>query len=96
VRAIVLPQQNSPDGYAAPYVAGPPNYSLTGLWWIPEFIPKPYRDPKDNFAKRWMIHAGRPRYVAKNAKIHPAVYERMKLVPGYNPPNLPGPPPPGP
>jgi hypothetical protein len=60
----------------------------------PEFIPKPYRDPRANFEKRWMIHAGRHRYVAKDAKIHPAVYERMKLVPGYNPPNLPGPPPP--
>jgi hypothetical protein len=60
----------------------------------PEFIPKPYRDPRANFEKRWMIHAGRHRYVAKDAKIHPAVYERMKLVPGYDPPNLPGPPPP--
>jgi hypothetical protein len=36
-----------------------------------------------------MIHAGRPRYVAANAKIHPAVFEREKLVPGYKPPNLP-------
>ncbi len=95
MRAIVLPQQSSPD-YAAPNVAGPPNYSLTGWWWIPEFIPKPYRDPRANFEKRWMIHAGRPRYVAKDARIHPAVYERMKLVPGYDPPNLPGPPPPTP
>jgi uncharacterized protein (DUF2235 family) len=95
MRAIVVPQQNSPD-YAAPDVAGPPNYSLTGWWWIPEFIPKPYRDPKAHFEKRWMIHAGRHRCVAKDAKIHPAVYERMKLVPGYNPPNLPGPPPPTP
>jgi uncharacterized protein (DUF2235 family) len=95
IRAIVLPQQSSPD-YAAPYVADPANESLTGWWWIPEFIPKPYRDPKANFEKRWMIHAGRHRCVAKDAKIHPAVYERMKLVPGYNPPNLPGPPPPTP
>jgi uncharacterized protein (DUF2235 family) len=95
IRAIVLPQQSSPD-YAAPYAGGPTNESLTGWWWIPEFIPKPYRDPKANFEKRWMIHAGRHRYVAKDAKIHPAVYERMKLVPGYNPPNLPGPPPPTP
>jgi uncharacterized protein (DUF2235 family) len=95
IRAIVLPQQSSAD-YAAPYVAGPANESLTGWWWIPEFIPKPYRDPKANFEKRWMIHAGRHRYVAKDARIHPAVYERMKLVPSYNPPNLPGPPPPTP
>jgi uncharacterized protein (DUF2235 family) len=95
IRAIVLPQQSSPD-YAAPYAGGPANESLTGWWWIPEFIPKPYRDPKANFEKRWMIHAGRHRYVANDAKISPAVYERMKLVPGYNPPNLPGPPPPTP
>jgi len=89
VRAIVLPEQNTPDGYAAPFAGGPPNESLKGWWWIPEYIPKRYYDPTANFAKRWMIHAGRPRFVAPRAKIHPSVYERKNLVPGYHPPNLP-------
>jgi hypothetical protein len=42
-----------------------------------------------NFANHWMIHAGRHRYVAAGAKIHASVFERMKLVPYYKPPNLP-------
>src|SRR6185437_12137601 len=77
----VLPDQNI-DGskYAAPYAGGPPNESLKGLWWIPEFIPKPYRDPRADYDKRWMIHAGRHRYVADDATLHPAVGERLAGV----------------
>jgi uncharacterized protein (DUF2235 family) len=89
-KAIILPVQNLPGtAYAAPFAGGPPSESLTGWWWIPEFIPKSYRDPAANFAKRWMIHRGRPRFVAPGAKVHPSVYERKNLVPGYHPPNLP-------
>jgi uncharacterized protein (DUF2235 family) len=87
--ATVLPQQNTPGSYVAPFAGDPPHESLSGLWWVVEFIPKPYKDPAANFAKRWMIHAGRHRYVADGAKIHVSVFERMKLVPGYKPPNLP-------
>jgi uncharacterized protein (DUF2235 family) len=90
MKALVLPAQNSPgSNYAAPFAGGPPNESLEGLWWILEFIPKRYKDPAANFAKRWMIHRGRPRHVAADANIHPSVYERKNLVPGYHPPNLP-------
>ncbi|HWY26124.1 MAG TPA: DUF2235 domain-containing protein [Nevskia sp.] len=93
MKAIMLPAQNTPEGYAAPYAGGPANESLTGLWWIPEFIPKRFYDPAANFAKRWMIHAGRRRFVRPDAGIHPSVYERKTLVPGYHPPNLPPQPP---
>lgn len=90
MKATVLPDQNiAGSKYAAPYAGGPPNESLKGLWWIPEFIPKPYRDPRADYEKRWMIHAGRHRYVADDATLHPAVGERMKLLPSYKPPNLP-------
>ena len=90
MEALVLPAQNTPNAaYVAPYAGGPPHESLKGLWWIIEFIPKPYYDPKANFEKRWMIHAGRHRYVADGANIHASVFERMKLVPYYKPPNLP-------
>jgi uncharacterized protein (DUF2235 family) len=86
----VLPAQNTPNSvYVAPSAGGPPHESLTGLWWIPEFIPKPYRDPVANYEKRWMIHAGRHRYVAAGAKIHASVFERMKLLQDYRPPNSP-------
>jgi hypothetical protein len=36
-----------------------------------------------------MIHAGRRRYVASGAEIHASVFERMKLVSTYRPPNIP-------
>ena len=84
----VLPAENTP-AYVAPYAGGPANESLKGLWWIPEFIPKPYRDPAALFAERWMIHAGRHRYVAPGAKIHASVFERMRLITDYRPPNIP-------
>jgi uncharacterized protein (DUF2235 family) len=88
MKAIVLPQQNTPS-YVAPYAGDPPHESLSGLWWIAEFLPKRYKDPAANFATRWMIHAGRPRYVAAKANIHISVFERMKLVASYKPRNLP-------
>ena len=88
MKAIVLPQQSTPE-YAAPYAGGPPHESLTGLWWILEYLPKRYKDPAAGFAMRWMIHAGRPRYVRDDARIHVSVFERTNLVPGYRPKNLP-------
>jgi uncharacterized protein (DUF2235 family) len=88
MKAIVLPQPSTAD-YAAPAVGGPANKSLTGLWWIVEYLPKRYKDPAANFAPRWMIHAGRPRFVRDNANIHISVFERTKLVPAYQPKNLP-------
>lgn len=88
MKATILPTENG--AYAAPFAGGPPNESLEGWWWVPEYIPKPYRDPGANFAKRWMVHAGRHRYVGADARLHPSVEERKKLVAGYDPPNLPG------
>ena len=95
MKATVLPQQNVPGGdYAAPFAGGPANESLTGLWWIPEWVPTSYRDPAANFRKTWRFHCGRHRHVSAGAAIHPAVRERMNmhLDPPYNPPNLPAPP----
>jgi hypothetical protein len=88
MKATVLPEKSTPE-YIAPNAGGPPHESLTGLWWIAEYLPKRYKDPAADFATRWMIHAGRPRYVRDNAKIHASVFERMRLVPTYQPKNLP-------
>jgi uncharacterized protein (DUF2235 family) len=91
MKAIILPAVTGPipPGYVAPFAGGPAHESLHGLWWIPEYLPKRYKDPAANFATRWMIHAGRHRYVGDGAKIHESVFERMRLMPGYQPPNLP-------
>ena len=88
MRAEVLPAQSTPK-YAAPNPAAAKNESLTGLWWIVEYLPKPYKDPANNFAPSWMLHRGRPRHVNPKAKVHASVFERMKLVPTYQPTNLP-------
>jgi uncharacterized protein (DUF2235 family) len=90
MKATVLPAQNTPGSrYAAPFAGSPPRESLTGLWWLVEFIPKTYKDPAANFATKWMIHAGRHRHVNDGANIHVSVFERMNLIGGYKPPNLP-------
>ena len=88
-KAVILPPRDTKD-YAAPDPKGQKHESLKGWWWIAEFLPKRIEDPAAGFATRWIIHAGRHRYVAQDAKIHPSVYERMKAVPGYRPANLPG------
>ncbi len=89
MKAEVLPAQST-KAYAAPDAGNqPPNESLSGLWWIVEYLPKRYKDPAADFAPRWMLHRGRPRHVNAKAKIHKAVFDRMKLVPGYQPTNLP-------
>jgi len=91
MKAKVLPAQNVPGGYAAPFAGGPKTESLTGWWWMPEFFPKRYRDPAANFETKWMLHRGRHRRVAPDADIHASVRERMRRVQGYSPPNLPAP-----
>ncbi len=88
MKATVLPQKST-TAYADPDAGGAPNKSLSGLWWIVEYLPKRYKDPAANFATRWMLHAGRPRHVNDHAKVHVSVFERMKLVPAYRPKNLP-------
>ena len=88
MKATVLPERSTP-AYVAPFAGGPPHESLSGFWWILEYLPKRYQDPAANFATRWMLHAGRPRHWNENAKIHTSVFERMRLVSGYKPKNLP-------
>jgi uncharacterized protein (DUF2235 family) len=88
MKALIIPDHDTSE-YCAPRANGPPNESLSGWWWIPEFLPKRIKDPAANFRPRWIFHRGQHRYVADNAKIHASVCERKKVVPGYDPPNLP-------
>jgi uncharacterized protein (DUF2235 family) len=77
--------------HAAPDYRGPLHKSLTGLWWIPEWIPKLYHDPRDEFSRKLMIPRGRRRWIPDNSLIHRSVSERMKdPVIRYYPANLPG------
>jgi uncharacterized protein (DUF2235 family) len=94
MKAVILPAQNTQgSAYAAPFAGGPPTESLKGLWWIAEYLPKVYKDPSAHYETRWTLHRGKHRHVAADAKIHPTVFERKQLLPGYDPPNLPPQPP---
>ena len=74
---------------AAPSVAAPQRESLRGLWWLAEFIPKPFRDPGKDFTPRRVIHAGRPRHVAERSHLHVSVLERQRQSATYRPTNIP-------
>lgn len=87
-RAVILPEQDTAK-YAAPNPAAVQHESLQGWWWLAEFIPKRIKDPAAGFAPRWILHAGRHRHVAPDAKIHESVVERIRAVPAYRPTNLP-------
>src|SRR5262249_37881151 len=86
--AAILPQADTSDN-AAPNPAAKQHESLHGLWWIVEFLPKRIKDPAANFTTRWILRAGRPRYVAEQSKINTSVLERQKRVSYYRPRNLP-------
>jgi len=76
--------------YAPPSVTGELHRSLKGLWWLLEFLPKPYWDLSgDCPRRRWRIPLGQPRHIKPNAAIDASVLERMEKVPAYRPPNLP-------
>jgi uncharacterized protein (DUF2235 family) len=67
---------------------GPINTSLKGPWWIPEYLPKVYRDPRDGFKRKLKIPMVEHRYIPERSIIHWSAIRRMKEL-GYNPPNMP-------
>lgn len=90
--AKVVPDVDSKE-YAAPNPAGPFHESLTGVWKIVEWLPLPWRHHKETggYETMWYAHRGRPRNLPQSppAVVDPSVFERKRLVPGYDPPNLP-------
>jgi len=101
--AAVVPQTTSASGYrtddedqetefhSPPDFRGPIHESLRGFWWIPEFIPKMYFDPREEYRKKLMIPRGRRRWIPEGSVIHESALCRMREpVMRYDPPNLPG------
>jgi uncharacterized protein (DUF2235 family) len=88
LEAEIIPPMDNVK-YAAPNPAALQHESLKGLWWIVEYLPKRIKDPAANFAPRWIIHRGQPRFLTDGSDIHMSVFEREKLVSSYRPSNLP-------
>lgn len=86
----MLPAQTRKKA-AAPDATAKIHESLRGLWHIVELIPKriKVKQPDGTWQKQWVVPRGRARFVAADANIHPAVYERIRRNPEYRPPNLP-------
>ncbi|HVZ81324.1 MAG TPA: DUF2235 domain-containing protein [bacterium] len=74
---------------AAPDPAGKLHVSLTGFWWILEFIPKRYFDFKEK-VYRFKLPLAQPRFIQEGALVHESVIKRMKDPKSrYKPVNLP-------
>lgn len=94
---VVPPRANKKpedeDFRAAPDASAPLHTSLKGPWWIAEFIPKRYKDPRRGFKTSWRIPLGRRRFIKEGSTLHGSVVERMDATKEsknpYRPPRLP-------
>lgn len=86
--ARMIPPQSSAT-FAAPDPVAPIHESLRGLWKIVEWLPKRIRDPERNFATRWILPRGAPRFVNAAVHLDPSVAARRAAGVGYQPKNLP-------
>jgi len=74
------------DPPAKPW-AEPIHESLTGVWWLPEFLlPKKVYDPQTK-TSHWQLGLGRHRVVPEGASISGPVLRRIREM-DYSPPNL--------
>jgi uncharacterized protein (DUF2235 family) len=87
-----IQRKGSPFSYVEPSVKGALHDSLTGAWWILEFIPKAakYREwPRRKVRFGFYIPDGEPRPIPEGAMIHESVVLRMAEIPDYRPVNFP-------
>jgi uncharacterized protein (DUF2235 family) len=85
-------RKGSPFSYVAPDVAGDVHTSLSGAWWIVEYLPKAdkYKEwPARQSQFGFYIPDAEPRFIPDGALIHDSVLKRMAAVPEYRPINLP-------
>ncbi len=57
-------------------------------WRILEYIPKPYKDPSDDYQIKWKAYQRSPRFIGEGAIIHQSTIDRMNAG-AYVPTNLP-------
>jgi uncharacterized protein (DUF2235 family) len=86
------PGNPHPHPYAKPNVAAELHDSLTGAWWILEWLPKreKYREWKERQCFLGLyLPLGEPRPIPEGAIVHQSVLDRMAQVPPYRPVNMP-------
>jgi uncharacterized protein (DUF2235 family) len=62
--------------------------SLTAAWWILEFFPHRYYDPRSQKV-RWRIPLGASRFIPDGSVLYATVSEKLRVDPTYKPSNLP-------
>jgi uncharacterized protein (DUF2235 family) len=85
-------RKSSPYSYVVPDVRGDLHTSLSGAWWLLEYLPKSakYREwPERRAYFGWYIPDAEPRFIPDGAFIHETAVLRMDALPGYRPVNLP-------
>jgi uncharacterized protein (DUF2235 family) len=87
-----LPRPGSNHHYVAPSATAALHDSLTGAWWILEWLPKrtKYRKwPERSGFLGLYLPRGEPRLIPEGAVIHQSVLDRIAQVPSYRPVNIP-------
>jgi len=87
-----IQRKGSPFSYVVPDVRGDLHTSLSGAWWILEYLPKSasYKEwPARKSYFGYYIPDAEPRFIPDGAIIHESVLQRMNAMPSYRPVNLP-------
>jgi uncharacterized protein (DUF2235 family) len=87
-----VPRKNSPFQYVAPDVEAKLHDSLTGAWWILEYLPKmaQYKEwPERKAHFGFYIPDAEPRVIPDDAFVHESVLLRMQDMADYKPVNFP-------
>lgn len=73
--AKLLPKKRpkSADDPTVPDPHGPIHETLRAAWWIPELLPKLYRDPADGYRRKLRIPLGELRRIPDDVRIHASV-----------------------
>lgn len=78
--------------YPAPDVSAQVHTSLTSAWWSIEVLPKSSKFkewPGRKTIFGFFLPLGEPRFMTKDAALHPSVKKRLEVCPSYRPVNLP-------